>query len=151
MALFVQFVQSFGFFYTLFGYFLPCLLGSMIFAQSGYHVMAQLQGQMARGESPARALLRAGAHFVSGLFLIPSVTTRVLGLLLWVPFLRFFLVALLFKKLASSQQSHFRVYTSTSGVYGSEGFHDSSVRDVTPETEKQIEHRGVIRENSPEL
>jgi UPF0716 family protein affecting phage T7 exclusion len=106
---------------------------------------------MAKGESPTRALLRAGAHFVSGLFLIPSVTTRVLGLLLWAPFLRFFLVALLFKKLASSQQSHFRVYTSTAGVYGSEAFHDSSVRDVTPETEKQIERCGVIRENSPEL
>ncbi|HPI41802.1 MAG TPA: FxsA family protein [Pseudobdellovibrionaceae bacterium] len=141
---FFQFVENFGFFYSFLGYVLPSFLGVMIFGRSGQLVISQLQMQMMKGEAPAKTLLKTAGYYISGvLFLIPSFLTRVIGVLLWIPFVRGFLVAVMFKKMAtpSRSSSNFRVFTSNvAGGFREDGFPPSGfedmasrpIRDVTP-------------------
>lgn len=82
-------VKQWGFLNTLGLYLLPCLLGFFIVSTVGRMAMMTLQGTVARGQLPGMKILHSGAIFFSGiLFLIPSFTTRLIGVILLVPGLR---------------------------------------------------------------
>lgn len=143
-VVFFNFVEAYGFIYSFLAYLLPSFLGLILLGRSGQVVFSQLQMQMQKGEPPAKTLLRTAAYYISGiLFLIPSLLTRLLGVLLWVPFVRTLLVALLFKNMANSTSSRFRVFTAGSEEVFREPFqsevHTSSIRDVTPSSIQKIE------------
>lgn len=82
-------VDRWGFLKTLGFYLLPCLLGFFIVATVGRLAIMTLQSAVMRGQLPASRILHSGAIFLSGLlFLIPSFSSRVLGLILFLPGLR---------------------------------------------------------------
>ncbi len=82
-------VKQWGFLNTLGLYLLPCLLGFVIVSTVGRMAMMTLQGSVVRGELPTKKILHSGAIFFAGiLLLIPSFTTRLIGIVLLIPGLR---------------------------------------------------------------
>lgn len=86
---FFMILQRVGFLNTLAVYLLPCLLGFLIVTTVGRVALMNMQSTMSRGQLPAGKILHSGAIFLSGLlFLVPSVSTRIFGLVLLLPGLR---------------------------------------------------------------
>lgn len=91
--LFFFFLSRIGVLPTLGFYFLPCLLGILILQIWGRYTIMQIQAAAMTGQQPGNKLLNAGAIFISGLcFLIPSFFLRILGVLLFLPGTRHFLI-----------------------------------------------------------
>ena len=86
---FFMILQRVGFLNTLAVYLLPCFLGFLIVTTVGRVALMNMQSSMTRGQMPAGKMLHSGAIFLSGLlFLVPSISTRIFGLVLLLPGLR---------------------------------------------------------------
>lgn len=148
--LFFVFSEKYGFFRVFIAYMLPSFLGSLIFSNSGKFTLSQLQTQFFKDEAPPQALMRVAAYYLSGIFfLIPSFSTRVVGIILWIPFVGSFILKFMFKKAAHSTGSHFKVFMS--GVGPTHSSYDETqysyttkdvevtYRDVTPQQPEKKE------------
>lgn len=117
--IFFSAVQHFGFLNTVGLYIAPCVLGFLIVSMVGRLAMMNLQGSLGSGQLPANKLLHSGAIFLSGLlFLIPSFSTRLVGLILLLPGLRHLAVwrfkISMAKKMAAGAQG----FNFSSGPFG---------------------------------
>lgn len=84
--IFIMAVKHWGFLYTLAFYFLPCLLGLLILTSIGRLTVVALQSALTRGEIPTNKLLHTGGVLLAGaFFLVPLVSTRIIGLILLLP------------------------------------------------------------------
>lgn len=144
VVVFAKFVESFGWGSTLAGYFLPSILGVFLLVNMGRMGLMSLQGSLARGEMPGSRLLHVGALFVSALlFVVPSFTTRIFALALFLPGLRHLMVwrfkKFAEKKMANGSSTFFQFGKGPLGGFTfyrydmRTGRSASDVRDVTPE------------------
>ncbi|MBX3040078.1 MAG: FxsA family protein [Bdellovibrionaceae bacterium] len=111
--LFFLFASRIGFFNTLGLYFLPTFIGLLLLSLQSRTGLVKVQRIIAEGGHPGRKLLGTAANFMAAIFLvIPSLTTRVVALLLIVPGVRqiFLLViqAWLTRKIASGTARMYR-------------------------------------------
>ena len=89
MICFFWVVSQWGFLTSLGIYFLPSFLGILLLSLQSRAGLAGLQQSLAQGKEPGHQILAAAANFVAGLFLlIPTLSTRVVAILLLLPGVR---------------------------------------------------------------
>ena len=138
--LFFLFASRIGFFNTLGLYFLPTFIGLLLLSVQSRTGLLKVQQIIAQGGKPGGKILGTAANFMAAPFLvIPSMTTRVVAILLLVPGVRqiFLLViqAWLTRKIATGAAR-----MSRGGFGMGEGprvERDATVIDVEP---LEIEH-----------
>lgn len=119
IVIFVLSVQHFGFLNTVGLYILPSLLGFLIVSTIGRMAIYTLQSTVMKGQVPTGKLLNSAAIFISGLlFLIPSFFARVLGLILFLPGLRHFMVWRFKLHMAKKMAKGMSGFTFASGPFG---------------------------------
>jgi UPF0716 family protein affecting phage T7 exclusion len=152
--LFLKLVSLYGFLKIFAFYTLPSFLGFFILAYFPKAFMGSLQKSMNMQEKPSSKILHSLFIIFSALFfIIPSVSTRIIGLTLFLPISRHLFVAILiwqWYKLAGKffgkfqkfnfGSNGFSVYT---GFFSSTGFKD---RTINPEPNDSVENSTYINE-----
>ncbi len=140
--IFFMLVKQWGFLNTLGIYLLPCLLGALIVLTVGRVALLTLQATVTRGKLPTNQLLHSGAIFIAGLlFLVPSVFTRVFGLILFLPGLRHIVLwrfkLNMAKKMASGGARVFNFGNSGFGASSGFGFGKFSGAPFEPDFQQK--------------
>lgn len=135
---FFEFVGIHGFFMTLGAYLVPSLLGYLILKWFGSRGAQSWQKFAQAGAPPGRKLIQQALIITSGvLLLIPMVTTRVLGLLLFLPgsrhLLAWSLKSFLEKKMSQFQRNGFSFNARGFSFGSAQGF-----KSYTYQSEKTI-------------
>lgn len=148
---FFEFVGTHGFFNTLGAYLIPSLLGYLILNWFGARGAQSWQKFAQAGAPPGRKLIQQGLIIVSGvLFLIPMITTRVFGLLLFLPgsrhFLAWTLKAFLEKKMMQFQQNGFAFSSKGFTFGGGQGF-----KSYSYQTEKTVFDERDVSSTTPDV
>lgn len=93
VIIFFASVNYWGFWNTILAYFVPCALGLLIVSVWGRLALVSMQISMAKGEAPTMRLAHSAAILVAGVcFLIPSFFLRIIGLALFLPGIRHFII-----------------------------------------------------------
>jgi UPF0716 protein FxsA len=149
---FVFVTQQLGFLTAVGIYFAPCVLGVLIMSIVGRLSLLELQKIVASGNEPGPRLIHSGVMFLSGLcFLVPSFSTRIVGVILLLPGTRHLLIWKFKKSLTgklrqssgfgfnrNSGTSGFRYYEFRGNARGFEEahqereVHEANILDVTP-------------------
>lgn len=91
--LFAKSVEWFGWMNSFLIYFGPSLIGAILLSSISRVGLMAVQGALSKGQVPGTQLLHTGAVFVGFLLLVvPTFTTRLLGICLILPGLRHLLV-----------------------------------------------------------
>ena len=86
-------VRFLGFFSTVFLYLAPIFLGFFVLSFQNRWIWFQFQKQMTTGQAPDSSLMNVLAKFVASiLIIVPSLSCKIVSLLLWLPPTRFFLL-----------------------------------------------------------
>lgn len=146
---FVFLCSRFGFGSVFLAYVLPSFLGFFILAFQSRSAFFTLQNRLAAGDEPGPQLLNTGAKFISGILLvIPFLSTRLLGILLFLPgtrqLLLFLFQAWIFKRFANrmfgpgGMGPGFRAGFRTVHVEGQEGFRETGVEETREERDAEV-------------
>lgn len=150
--LFLKLISIYGFLNIFAFYTLPSFLGLLILIYYPKSLLKSLQNTMQIKEKPSNKMLHSLSIIISALFfIVPSVSTRLIGLFLFLPIFRHIIVFILMwqwtklaGKLFNKVQNFnftgkgFSVYT---GSFGNGGFNkninpdeydDTNIIDVTP-------------------
>ena len=129
--IFANFADNYGFFQTLFYYFVPSLLGVLLLSQFKASGFQKMQNNWQNGKEPTSDILHTTAKIIGAILLIPpTFIPRILALLLVTPGIRHILVfisqAFFIKKLVTAGSTLFQTgrggFTFYSSVKGFPGF-----------------------------
>jgi UPF0716 family protein affecting phage T7 exclusion len=141
--LFLKLVSIYGFLYVFGMYTLPSFIGFLILAYYPKTLLTTLQTAIQNQEKPNSKMLHSVFIIISGVFfIIPTATSRLIALVLFLPILRHILVFVLmwqwykfsgriFKKFKNFNfsSSGFSVYTN---FYNSRGFNNREAQSDSP-------------------
>ena len=100
IGLFAWLGQTIGVWPTLGGVVITAIVGSLLLRWQGFAVVRQLQATVSRGELPARQVADALLIGLGAiLLLLPGYFTDLLGLLLFIPFVRSGLYAFIARRI----------------------------------------------------
>ncbi|CCQ11151.1 FxsA protein [Pseudoalteromonas luteoviolacea B = ATCC 29581] len=98
IALLIQVSDVIGGFATIALVILTAILGAKLVKQQGAHALRAVQGEMARGQMPAKELFDGLCVIIAGVLLLtPGIMTDLLGFLLLTPAIRASLAAQIMK------------------------------------------------------
>lgn len=99
IAIFVQVGQAVGWIGAILLTIVTAVAGSVLLRVQGFSAMHRFMAAAEKGESPVGAVLDGMGIFAAGLFLLlPGFISDALGLLLFIPPLRRWLIALMFRQ-----------------------------------------------------
>ena len=99
IAIFVQVGQAIGWLGAILLTVMTAMAGTVLLRMQGFSAMNRFLAAAEKGESPVGPVLDGMGIFVAGLFLLlPGFISDVIGLLLFIPPLRRWLIALMFRQ-----------------------------------------------------
>jgi len=151
IAAFIAIGGELGVVLTIIGIFVTAMIGMWLLRTQGRSVMASLQGQVARGETPV-ASLSAGVSILGGavLMLIPGYLTDAAGLVMFMPVVRTIIGASLLNWVTTRGRFMMRAGTPFGGAgsggtgfgghsFGHHGFDPGGTRPGNPGDDDVIE------------
>lgn len=118
IALLIQVSEVIGGFSTIALVIITAILGARLVKQQGVHALRSVQGEMARGQMPAKELFDGLCVVIAGVLLLtPGIMTDVFGFLLLTPMVRAHLASQIMKHATvhvagySAQTSGFESYS----------------------------------------
>lgn len=132
ILIFSYFSDHYGFLRAAAGYFLPSLLGVLLFMTKGGIAMGQLHQKLSATQRPDKVLLHSLSFFIAAILtILPFFITRVLAIFLFLPGLRNLIIFYLIKKLRSNGVFQFKTFDNNQ-TRDINNVYDTHVIDVSP-------------------
>lgn len=110
------------------------ILGAVLLRSQGMHILRQISDEGREGRMPARAVIDAAMIVVAGiLLLLPGFITDIIGLALFIPFVRSFLWSLIGRRIVVVRSPGSTSYRYEGGSPSPEGRKPGPVVDLDEE------------------